>query len=58
MTGEVQNSEQYNYLSLNSTMTRTDEVFTCFVNVTGTMTKNRVDWFAIILDVYCKCVDK
>ena len=50
MTGTPENSNQVNYLSLDSTLTKTDDVFTCLVEVT----EGETTQFEVVLNTFSK----
>ena len=50
MTGKPKESNQINYLSLDTTMTKIDDVFTCLVEVTS----NEVAKFEVPLNTFSK----
>ena len=50
VTGTPEDSNQVNYLELDSTMTKSDDVFTCFVEVTA----NETAHFEVSLNTFSK----
>ena len=50
VTGTPEDSNQVNYLKLDSTMTKSDDVFTCFVEVTANETAD----FDVSLNTFSK----
>ena len=50
MTGTPENSNQVNYLSLDSTLTKSDDVFTCLVEVT----EGETTQFEVVLNTFSK----
>ena len=50
VTGKPENSNQVNYLSLDSTLTKTDDVFTCLVEVSEGETAQ----FEVVLNTFSK----
>ena len=51
VSGTPVDSSQTNYISLDSTLTKSDDVFTCLVEVTV----GEVSQFSVTLNTFCKC---
>ena len=50
VTGTPENSNQVNYLSLDSTLTKSDDVFTCLVEVS----EGETTQFEVVLNTFSK----